>query len=111
MLLSVLTEVDLFGVSSQMHLLLSPFASLTQITTTTGTHVASNARAFRKMTPGSAKRRARIFVGIMCLLQVVNTILSMLTDNAIGALMAMCLVITIIVVYLVGSCKLQVSVQ
>ena len=61
------------------------------------------------MTPGSAKRRARIFVGVMCSLQVFIFVLSMFTDNAIYGLGNLVLVIIIIVVYLVGSCKLQVS--
>ena len=61
------------------------------------------------MTPGSAKRRARIFVGVMCALQVCIWVLSWFTDNVIYALGNLILTITIIVVYLVGSCKLQVS--
>jgi hypothetical protein len=62
------------------------------------------------MTPGSAKFRARIFVGVMCSLNVLNwAVLAQLTDNAIGALVSLILTIVVIVVYLVGSCKLQVS--
>ena len=62
----------------------------------TWVHVASNARAFRRMTPGSARRRARMFVGIMCSIQVVVSMVGWLTDRTFVALGTLFLFVVII---------------
>jgi hypothetical protein len=77
------------------------------IVAVTWTHVATNARAFRKVTPGTAKRRARVFVGIMVSVVVLGALAQWIVDNATGALVYMFCAVVVIIVYLVGSCKLQ----
>jgi hypothetical protein len=77
------------------------------IVAVTWTHVATNARAFRRTTPGTAKRRARVFVGIMVSVVVLGVLAQWIVDNATGALVYMFCAVVVIIVYLVGSCKLQ----
>ena len=73
----------------------------------TWVHVASNARAFRRTTPGSARRRARIFVCTMSSFEVVICVFGWLTDTTFVVLGTLFLVLVIILTYLVGSCKVR----
>ena len=73
----------------------------------TWTHVASNARAFRRTTPRSAKRRVYVFVGIMLAWQVFTIIIGITYNLRAAALAGMINAIAIIITYLVGSCKIQ----
>ena len=70
-------------------------------------HVASNARAFRRTTSRSARRHARVFVGIMCAIQVVVTMVGWLTDRTFVALGTHVLLLVVLLTYLVGSCKVR----
>ena len=73
----------------------------------TWVHVASNARAFRRTTSVSARRRARIFVGTMCSFQVIICVFGWLTDVTFVALGTVFLTIVVLLTYLVGSCKVS----
>ena len=76
-----------------------------------GVHVATNAKAFRRMTPGSAKRRARIFVGIMVVFSALGLTLARFVNGILGYLFNFLIMATVIVVYLVGSCRLQAVIE
>ena len=77
------------------------------IVAVTWTHVATNARAFRKVTPGTAKRQARAFVGVMVSVVVLGALAQWMIDFATGGLIYIFCAVVVIIVYLVGSCKLQ----
>jgi len=83
------------------------FVVNTLIVAITWTHVATNARAFRRTTPGTAKFWARIFVGIMVGIVVLGILAQWMVDNATGMLVFIFCAVVVIIVYLVGSCKLQ----
>ena len=79
----------------------------TAVVAITWTHVASNARAFRRTTPRSAKRRVYVFVGIMLAWQVFTIIVGITYNYGAAALAGIINAIAIIITYLVGSCKIQ----
>ena len=73
------------------------------------TPVASNAKAFRKVTPASAKRRVRIFVGVMSAYQVLSMLGGALGlyGLSVASLLTLVTCVAIVVVYVTASCKLQ----
>jgi hypothetical protein len=83
----------------------------TLVVATTWVHVASNAKAFRKTTPGSAKRRVRIFIWIMASFATLGFVLAFIIDDVLIALSAITACVVIAIVYLVGSCKLQAVIE
>ena len=81
------------------------------IVAVTWTHVATNARAFRKVTPGTAKKRARIFVGCLVTFSCLGLLVQWVVDTASGSMVFLLCAIVVVVVYLVGSCKLQAVIE
>ena len=83
----------------------------------TWTHVAMNVRAFQNVsrawtTPGTARKRARTFVGVLVSISLIGLILQInnlvqFVDSSTGPIVYALCAIVVVTVYLVGSCKLQ----